>query len=109
MKKGKRERLEAHGWNIGDTKEFLNLTDEEMAYIEIKLALSQTVREIRQQRKLTQEQTAKLIGSSQSRVAKIEAGDPTVSIDLQLKSLIALGASRELLARAIKSSGITTA
>ena len=44
MKKSKRERLEAHGWKVGDTKEFLNLTDEEVAYIEIKLALSQTVR-----------------------------------------------------------------
>jgi len=109
MKKSKRERLEAHGWNIGDTKEFLNLTDEEMAYIEIKLALSQTVRELRLLRKLTQEQAAKLIGSSQSRVAKIEAGDPTVSIDLQVKSLIALGASREELAEAIKSSSISAA
>lgn len=106
MKKSKREKLEAEGWKIGDTKEFLGLSDEEMAYIEIKLALSNRVRELRKERKLTQEQIAKLIGSSQSRVAKIESGDPTVSIDLQVKSLIALGASREELAEAIKSSGM---
>jgi len=106
MKKSKRERLEAQGWKIGDTKEFLGLSDEEMAYIEIKLALSSRVRELRKERKLTQEQTAKLIGSSQSRVAKIESGDPAVSIDLQVKSLIALGASREELAEAIRSSNV---
>jgi len=106
MKKSEREELEAQGWKIGDTKEFLGLSDEEMAYIEIKLALSTRVRELRKKRKLTQEQTTKLIGSSQSRVAKIESGDPTVSIDLQVKSLIALGASREDLAEAIKSSGV---
>lgn len=109
MKKNKREKLEAYGWKIGDTKEFLGLSDEEMAYIEIKLALSNQVRELRKRRKLTQEQTAKLIGSSQSRVAKIESGDPSVSLDLQVKSLIALGASREELAEAIKSSGIEMA
>ena len=109
MKKSKREKLEAQGWKIGDTREFLGLSDEEMAYIEIKLALSSRVRTLRQEKKLTQEQTAKLIGSSQSRVAKIESGDPTVSIDLQVKSLIALGASKEELAEAIKSSGMAIA
>jgi DNA-binding XRE family transcriptional regulator len=103
MKRSKRNRLEAHGWKIGDAQDFLGLSEEEMQYIEIKLALSQKVRQLRLKKKMTQEQTAKLIGSSQSRVAKIEAGDPTVSIDLQIKSLIALGASRDELARAIKS------
>lgn len=109
MKKSKRKLLEAHGWKVGDAKEFLNLSDEEMEYIEIKSALRQTVRELRNQRKLTQEEAAKLIDSSQSRVAKIEAGDPTVSIDLQIKSLIALGASRDELARAIKSGKLAAA
>ena len=109
MKKSRQEKLKAHGWIIGDTQDFLGLSDDELAYIEIKLALSQRVRELRKQMKLTQEQTARLIGSSQSRVAKIEAGDPTVSIDLQVKSLIALGASREELAQAIKSSEVAAA
>ena len=103
MKKSKQSKLEATGWKIGDTQEFLGLSDEEMKYIEIKLALSQKVRQVRIDKKMTQEQTAKIIGSSQSRVAKIEAGDPSVSIDLQVKSLIALGASREELADVISN------
>jgi len=101
MKESKRKRLEASGWRVGSTKEFLNLSDQELEYIEIKLALSQKVRELRLEKKMTQEQTAKLLGSSQSRVAKIEAGDPSVSIDLQVKSLIALGASRDELAEVL--------
>jgi transcriptional regulator with XRE-family HTH domain len=40
---------------------------------------------------LTQVALAKKIKSSQSRVAKMEAGDPSVSIDLLVRSLIALG------------------
>jgi len=104
MKRSKQNKLKAHGWKIGDAQDFLGLSDEEMEYIEIKLALSQKVRQLRLEKNMTQEQTARLIGSSQSRVAKIEAGDPTVSIDLQVKSLIALGASRDELAQAIKSN-----
>jgi len=104
MKQGKQNKLEAKGWKIGDTKDFLGLSDQEMEYIEIKLALSQKVRQLRLEKKMTQEQTARLLGSSQSRVAKIESGDPTVSIDLQVKSLIALGASRDELAKMISSN-----
>jgi DNA-binding XRE family transcriptional regulator len=102
MDKSERERLEEQGWKVSDTKDFLSLSDEEMSYIEIKLALSKKVREMRKAKSLTQEETAQLMGSSQSRVAKIEAGDPTVSIDLQVKALIALGASKEDLAEAIR-------
>jgi DNA-binding XRE family transcriptional regulator len=91
----KRKKLEAQGWKVGNTQEFLGLSDGDFALIDIKMALSQLIRELRRQKKLTQEQTAKLIGSSQSRVAKIEAGDPSVSIDLQVKSLIKMGATKE--------------
>lgn len=101
MEKRKKARLEARGWKIGDAKEFLNLSDEELEYIEIKLALSQSVRRLRREKGLTQEQTAQLIGSSQSRVAKMEAGDPSVSVDLLVKMLLTLGASREKLAEMI--------
>ena len=103
MNEAKRKILEAHGWKVGDAQDFLGLTDQELEYIEIKIALSEKVREIRRRRKLTQKETAAIIGSSQSRVAKMEAGDPTVSIDLQVKSLLALGVSREELGETIKA------
>ena len=109
MRQEKRELLEAHGWKVGDTRDFLSLSDEELEYIEIKIALSEKVREIRKQRKLTQKETADLIGSSQSRVAKMEAGDPSVSIDLQVKSLLALGVSREELGETIKADLLASA
>ena len=93
MRSNKKRRLEEKGWKVGSTKEFLGLSDEEESYIEIKLRLSNSFREHRLQRNMTQEEVAKLIRSSQSRVAKMEAGDSTVSLDLLVRSLIALGAS----------------
>jgi len=101
--KRKRELLEAQGWKVAGAREFLELTDEELEYIEIKIALSQLVKQQRLRRRLTQERAAQLLGSSQSRVAKMEAGDPSVSIDLYVKSIIALGGSREELSEAMKA------
>ena len=103
MIEDKRKILEAHGWKVGDVQDFLALTDEELEYIEIKIALSEKVREIRKLRKLTQKETAALISSSQTRVAKMEAGDLLVSLDLQVKSLLTLGVSRKELGETIKA------
>ena len=101
MDKRKKDRLAKRGWKVGSVAEFLDLSAEESAYIEMKLALSEKLRERRRRKKLTQAQLAKAIDSSQSRVAKMEAGDPTVSIDLLVKSLLALGVSKKELGRTI--------
>ena len=101
MNKAKQKRLEKLGWKVGSADEFLELKPQESAYVELKLALSRSLQERRLRRKLTQEQLARLIKSSQSRVAKMEAGDPTVSIDLLVRSLLALGISARALARTL--------
>jgi len=93
MHSNKRKRLEAKGWKIGSAKEFLGLSPEEGAYVEIKLKLSETFREQRMQRKMTQSEAAKLLNSSQSRIAKMEAGDCSVSLDLLVRSILAFGVS----------------
>ena len=99
MREEKRKRLIAAGWKIGSAKEFLRLTDEETAYIELKLRLAESLRERRLRQRLTQAQFAHRLGSSQSRVAKMETGDPSVSLDLLVRSLLALGATSRELAR----------
>ena len=99
MNAAKRKRLVAKGWKVGSVKEFLNLSTEEAAFVELKLALSKSLQETRRQRHLTQDQLARMLKSSQSRVAKMEAGDPSVSLDLLIRSLLMLGASRKTLAR----------
>ncbi len=101
MDKRKKDKLAKKGWKTGSVAEFLNLSDEESAYIEMKLALSEKLKERRRRSKLTQAELAKAIESSQSRVAKMEAGDPSVSIDLLVKSLLALGVSKKELGRTI--------
>ena len=103
MDKRKLERLQAKGWKVGGAEEFLALTPEEAAYVEVRLALSDNVRKMRVRKKISQVRLAKLLGSSQSRVAKIEAGDSTVSVDLMFRSLLALGASKKDLAKIISS------
>jgi DNA-binding XRE family transcriptional regulator len=102
MKVSKRRKLEASGWKLGSAEEFLNLTPEETAYIELKLALSGSLKERRIREKLTQVELARMVRTSQSRVAKMETGDPSVSLDLLVKTLLALGASTEDLAKAIR-------
>jgi DNA-binding XRE family transcriptional regulator len=101
MDKRKKEKLAKKGWKTGSVAEFLDLSDEESAYIEVKLALSEKLKERRRRNKLTQAELAKVIESSQSRVAKMEAGDPSVSIDLLVKSLLVLGVSKKELGRTI--------
>ena len=101
MKQSKRTKLESKGWKIGSAEEFLGLSAEESAYIEMKLALSEKLKQRRQKKRITQAELAKLVSSSQSRVAKMEAGDPSVSIDLLVKSLLALGVSKKELGRSI--------
>ena len=101
MRKAKQDRLEKKGWKVGSVDEFLGLSPEESAYIELKLRLSDNLRKRRTRKKLSQKQLAALIKSSQSRVAKMEGGDPTVSIDLLVKTLLALGTSDRDLANVI--------
>jgi len=104
MEKAKRKRLEAKGWKVGTAGEFLELSAEEARYIELKLALSEHLKQRRIRKRITQEQLANLMSSSQSRVAKMEAGDPSVSLDLLVRSLLTLGASEKDLAKVISEA-----
>src|SRR3990167_9522010 len=104
MNKAKRKKLERRGWKVGSASEFLGLTAEEARIIELKLAISRRLRERREALKLTQIGLAQRLQSSQSRIAKMEAGDPSVSLDLLIRSLFALGATKRDLARAIAAS-----
>ncbi|RLB39443.1 MAG: transcriptional regulator [Deltaproteobacteria bacterium] len=101
MRKAKQNRLENKGWKVGSVDEFLELSPEESAYIEVKLRLSDNLRQRRTRKKLSQKELAVLIQSSQSRVAKMEGGDPSVSLDLLVKTLLAMGASDQDLANVI--------
>lgn len=101
MKDSKKKRLEAAGWRIAGAKEFLDLSPEEAAFVELKLALADFLRRLRTRHRWTQTQVAKRLGSSQSRVAKMEAADASVSVDLLVRSLLILGASRAEVGRVI--------
>jgi len=94
MKASKRKKLEKAGWKVGSASEFLELSDAEEMLVNMKLAIATNVKARRQQLKMTQQELADRIGSSQSRVAKIEVADSSVSLELLVRSLASLGASR---------------
>jgi DNA-binding XRE family transcriptional regulator len=97
----KRKRLEKAGWSVGDAAAFLKLTPEEAALVEMRVALSRSLKERRLAAGLTQMTLAKQLGSSQSRVAKLEAADPSVSLELLIRALLSVGASRKNVAAAL--------
>ncbi|HUR28653.1 MAG TPA: helix-turn-helix transcriptional regulator [Planctomycetota bacterium] len=102
MNTAKRKKLEAAGWEVGTPAKFLGLSAEEDQLIEIKLALATALRKERSRRGWTQTHLAQRLGSSQSRLAKMEAGDRSVSIDLLVGALVRLGATRDDLAKFLK-------
>ncbi len=101
MLKEKKDRLKAKGWKVGSADEFLELSPEESAYLDLKIRLRTLLRESRKSQHLSQIQFAKRIHSSQSRVAKMESGNPSVSLDLIIRSLLALGTTNKDLAKII--------
>jgi plasmid maintenance system antidote protein VapI len=101
MEKKKRERLLAAGWKVSTAAEFLDLSPEEEALVEARIALTRRIRSVREEKGLTQVQVARLIGSSQSRVAKMEAADRTVSIDMMVRTLFRLGQTPRQVGRAL--------
>jgi DNA-binding XRE family transcriptional regulator len=107
MKQRKRKLLESLGYRVSNAQEFLGLTDEEAAYVELKVTLSKSLRNLRAEKRISQDNLAKAMGSSQSRIAKMEAGDPSVSIDLLLKGLIALGANQQDIGKALLSNQVS--
>lgn len=109
MRADKRRRLERAGWTVGDAGDFLGLSAEERRFIDVKLSLAEGLRRRREQLGLTQTQVAERFGSSQSRVAKMEAAHRSVSTDLLFKSLFRLGASPSDVARLVGQKSRTRA
>ncbi len=101
MDNKKKRNLEAKGWTTGSTSDFLDLSPEESRFNELKMALSASLKTERLKQGVTQVGLAQLIGSSQSRVAKMEAGDPSVTVDLLLKALLTLGVTRKQISKII--------
>jgi DNA-binding XRE family transcriptional regulator len=91
----RRKDLKVNGWKFSVVKEFLGLAVEELEYVEIKINLGKMVREFRERKGLSKAKAADILKLSRSRLTKIETADPTVSIDLQIKSLLALGATKQ--------------
>ncbi len=101
MKLERKQRLEAAGFKVGSADEFLALTPEESAMVSLRLSLAKEVRRRRLRLQYSQAELARRIGSSQSRVAKLEGAESGVSMDLLFKALFATGAKRRDLGKIV--------
>lgn len=104
MNPQKRKALEAAGFRLGDAGDFLDLTEVERAIVDVRLEFSRRIREARAAHGLTQADLAHRMKSSQSRVAKLEAAAPDVSLDLMLRGFLAAGGTLADLARVFRRS-----
>lgn len=102
MNSARKRRLESAGWKVGSAEEFLGLTREEAELVAMKIALGQVLKRYRARKRLTQEALAIRLGSSQSRVAKLESGFRGVTLDLLFRALFATGATTDDIAREIR-------
>jgi transcriptional regulator with XRE-family HTH domain len=97
----RRRELEGYGYVVTTAAEWLGLSKAESDFIDICLSLRHLIRFARERAGLTQAQAARRLKSSQSRVSKMEAGDPSVSLDLLVTSALTLGATRQEVATAV--------
>jgi predicted XRE-type DNA-binding protein len=96
MNKAKREALEAAGFRVGDYGDFLGLTDAERELVELRVRLGREIRQRRERAKLTQKGLAVMLGTTQPRVAKIEAGTRGVTLDQMVRAYVTVGGTLKL-------------
>jgi len=96
-----RAKLEKAGFRVGSAAEFLGLSETESKLVAIRLALAGKLKERRNELGLTQTELARRLDSSQSRVAKMEAGDASVSVDLLVKAILTTGAGTKEIGKAL--------
>jgi DNA-binding XRE family transcriptional regulator len=92
MKPENKQKLAAAGFKVGSADEFLGLTPQESALVSLRLSLAGQVRSRRLRLHYSQAELARRVGSSQSRIAKLEAAESDVSLDLLFRALFATGA-----------------
>jgi len=104
MKSDKKQRLEAAGFKVGSAGDFLGLTQEERALVSLRLALADEVRRRRMRLRYSQTELARRLGSSQSRIAKLEAAESDVSLDLLFRALFATGAKMHEIGKVVAAA-----
>lgn len=103
MKAEKRARLEKLGYRIyEDAADWLGLTDEEKRLLDLRMSVTQAVRDLRTSLGLTQAQLAEKLGSTQPRIANLELGQRGFSMDFAVKALLAMGGEVTITAKVPK-------
>ena len=92
MDAAKRKKLELAGYRVyDDAADWLGLTDDEKKLLDVRMSVTQAIRDLRESLGLTQAQLAERLGSTQPRIANLELGQRGFSMDFAVKALLAMG------------------
>jgi predicted XRE-type DNA-binding protein len=91
MDAAKRKTIEAAGWRVGDTNDFLELSDKESQLLDIRVKLALAIRQQREAVHLSQKELGALLKTSQPRVARIERAASDVSMDQLIRAFTVAG------------------
>jgi predicted XRE-type DNA-binding protein len=91
MDAAKRRAIEAAGWKIGDTADFLQMSEAERQLLDARVELALAIRRQREAMQMSQKELGVKIHTSQPRVAKIERAASDVSLDQLVRAFTAAG------------------
>lgn len=94
----RKKKLEAAGWKFGDYADFLGMTPEEKAVVEIRLAATREMERLRAENPISQEELARRMGTKQPNVSKLFKNPGKATLDTLFRALLALGSTPKKIA-----------
>lgn len=94
----RKKKLEAAGWKFGDYADFLGMTPEEKAIVEIRLAATREMERLRAENPISQEELARRMGTKQPNVSKLFKNPGNATLDTLFRALLALGSTPKKIA-----------
>ena len=103
MEAAKRKAIEAAGWKVGDSADFLEMSKEERQLLDTRVELALAIRRQRKALHLSQKELGARLKTSQPRIAKIERAASDVSMDQLVRAFTAAGGKIVVNSVAVKS------
>ena len=94
----RKKKREAADWKFGDYADFLDMTPEEKAVVEIRLAATREMERLRAENPISQEELARRMGTKQPNVSKLFKNPGKATLDTLFRALLALGSTPKKIA-----------
>ena len=101
MKATKKKALESAGYNMTNAAEWLGLSPQEDAIVNMRVNFAMEIERICKEQGITQKALAEKIGTRQSGVARMLNNPSKVTLDHLIRTLLALGTPSKRIASLI--------